>query len=157
MNNLYTPELKVKRLHPDASLPVYATDGAACFDIHALITKEGVTLPLHQDIWPGKSRVIHTGLAFEVPPGWALMVYSRSGHGFKYSVRLANGTGILDSDYRGELMIAVRNDGDQLFSVASGDRIAQAMLIAAPKVAIVEVDELSDTARGAGGFGSTGK
>lgn len=144
-------ELKVKRLHPAAVLPRYATDGAACFDLVAI---EGRT------IGPDRAGSIPTGLAFEVPPGHALMIYSRSGHGFKHGTRLANCVGVIDSDYRGEVMVALRNDtarGDgYAFSVLPGDRIAQAMLVQAPQVQLVEVQELGDTARGAGGFGSTG-
>lgn len=144
-------QLKVKRLHPAAVLPRYATDGAACFDLVAI---EGRT------IGPERAGSIRTGLAFEVPPGHALMIYSRSGHGFKHGVRLANCVGVIDSDYRGEVMVALRNDtarGDgYAFSVLPGDRIAQAMLVQAPQVQLVEVQELGDTARGAGGFGSTG-
>lgn len=139
--------LKVKRLHDDAKLPVYATDGSACFDIH---TDEQFSL------LPGQSRAFTTGLKVEVPPGYALLVYSRSGHGFKNGVRLVNSVGIIDSDYRGELAVGLRNEGSDLFIVHPGDRIAQGMLIPVPAVQIVEVDELNATERGEGGFGSTG-
>jgi len=140
-------ELKVKRLQSDATLPRYATPGAACFDI---ASDEDCS------IMPGGQRRILTGLAFEVPEGHVMLVYSRSGHGFKNSVRLANGTGVIDSDYRGELMVALRNDGTELFMVRRGDRIAQAMLVPIPRVEFVEVDELTSTERGEGGGGSTG-
>ncbi len=105
------------------------------------------------------SRLVYTfrtGLAFEVPHGHVLKVFSRSGHGFKYGVRLANGTGIIDSDYRGELMVCLKNDGPEPMVVHHGDRITQAMLVPIPQVELIEVQELSDTERGAGGFGSTG-
>jgi dUTP pyrophosphatase len=127
---------------------VYATTGSACFDI--------VTVSDSVDITPGNSAVLKTDLAFEIPPGHVMMVYSRSGHGFKYGIRLSNGVGIIDSDYRGELMVKLHNDGNRVFSVNRGDRIAQAMIVPVTQVTFDTVDELSNTARGAGGFGSTG-
>lgn len=140
-------ELKFKRLSPKATLvPAYATSGAACFDIHAT---EYCTLG------PGMYDAVHTGLAFEVPEGFALMLYSRSGHGAK-AISLANSVGVIDSDYRGEVKVLLRNDGEKLVTFAPGDRIAQAMLLPLPQVTLVEVTELSETARGTGGFGSTG-
>lgn len=142
------PELKIKRIHPDARLPVYASDGAACFDLFAI---DGGQIT---SVFP---KAFRTGLAFEVPPGWALMVYSRSGHGFKDDVRLANCVGVIDSDYRGEVQVKLSCDlAAKPFFVSPGDRIAQAMLVPAQRFAFTEVDELSTTARGAGGFGSTG-
>jgi len=140
--------IKVKTLSALAQLPAYATAGAACFDITTV--SDGV------DIIPGNSAVLKTDLAFEIPPGHVMMVYSRSGHGFKNGIRLANGTGVIDSDYRGELMVRLHNDGDRVFSVNRGDRIAQAMIVPVAQVAFETVDELSATARGVGGFGSTG-
>ena len=85
-----------------------------------------------------------------------MMVYSRSGHGFKNGIRLANGTGVIDSDYRGEVMVKMHNDGSTALLVTAGERIAQAMIIPALQVELQVVDELSDTDRGSGGFGSTG-
>ncbi len=151
--NLFEPEpsrlqLKAKRLSPDAQLPVYATPGAACFDI--VTTSQGM---LHA----GRQSVFDTGLAFEVPPGYVLKVYSRSGHGFKHGIRLVNAVAVIDSDYRGELKIGLRNDSREHVKIYRGDRIAQAMLELAPAVEIVEVDELSETQRGDGAFGSTGR
>lgn len=145
-------QLKVKRLHPAAVLPRYATDGAACFDLHA------VDCGLHSPVYAHGGVTFRTGLAFEVPPGFALMIYSRSGHGFKNSTRLANCVGVIDSDYRGEVMVRLFRDGQQadILCVNPGDRIAQAMLVQVPQVQLIEVKKLGDTARGAGGFGSTG-
>jgi dUTP pyrophosphatase len=140
--------IKVKTLSAQAQLPTYATAGAACFDIAT--TSDSV------DITPGSSAVLKTDLSFEIPEGHVMMVYSRSGHGFKNGVRLANGTGVIDSDYRGELMVKLHNDGNRVFSVNRGDRIAQAMIVPVTQVIFDAVDELSDTARGTGGFGSTG-
>jgi dUTP pyrophosphatase len=151
--NPMTLQLKIKKLHPDAVVPKYATAGAACFDLHAIVENDiGADAVL-----PGHFYTFRTGLAFEVPSGYVLKVYSRSGHGFKYGVRLANGTGIIDSDYRGELMVCLKNDGpSEPLVVHHGDRIAQAMLVQIPQVELIEVGELSNTERGAGGFGSTG-
>jgi dUTP pyrophosphatase len=147
-------ELKVKKLHPDAVLPKYASEGAACFDLHALEDADDSSKEV--EFAPESACTFRTGLSFEVPPGWAMMVYSRSGHGFRNGVRLSNCVGVIDSDYRGEVMVRLHNEGNDWFNVKKGDRIAQSMLIPVPKVTIVEAEELSETARGAGGFGSTG-
>lgn len=137
--------LKVKKLHPDARLPVYGTDGAACFDLAALSPAE---------IW--EARIIRTGLSFEIPEGHVMLIFSRSGHGFKNDVRLANCVGVIDADYRGEVMVKLTNDSTTHFRVNAGDRIAQAIVIPFPRMAFEEVEELSSTERGEGGFGSTG-
>ena len=149
-------KLKVKKLHPDAILPKYATDGAACFDLHALgpadrfydgqeITEQPLTL--------------ETGLAFEVPKGHVMLIFSRSGHGFMNDTRLANCVGVIDSDYRGEVMVRLTRDGaweTKPLRVRPGDRIAQAMIVPIPQVELELVDELTSTERGTGGLGSTG-
>lgn len=106
---------------------------------------------------PGSvAATFDTGLAFEIPPGWVMLIFSRSGHGFKSQTRLANCVGVIDSDYRGQVSVRLTVDAGGGLSVAHGDRIAQAMLVPIPRVELIEVDELSDTERGAGGFGSTG-
>ncbi len=159
-------KISVKRMHPDAIIPQFATAGAACFDLHVIKTHRALTHALH----PGDAITFRTGLAFEVPPGHVMMIFSRSGHGFKNDVRLSNCVGIIDADYRGEVMVKLRNDkhigfgsiaGDKLceltaMEVRPGDRIAQAMILPLPMVELVEVDDLSKTDRGTGGFGSTG-
>lgn len=143
-------ELKVKKLHPDAVIPKYATDGAACFDLVAI----GDSEPHELDEW---ADIYSTGLAFEVPPGWVMLIFSRSGHGFQKGVRLSNCVGVIDSDYRGEVKVSIRDDSANGFNEEfSGQRIAQAMLVQIPRPDLVEVAELSSTDRGAGGFGSTG-
>lgn len=152
-------KLKEKKLHPSAQPPVYATPGSACFDLVAVTVNGAHTLG--SNVYEGHPATCGTGLAFEIPEGWCMMVYSRSGHGFKHSVRLANGTGIIDSDYRGELFVKLTCDEDAPedqppFFVRPGDRIAQAMLVPVERVEIELVDSLIDTQRGAGGFGSTG-
>ncbi|MGL4297316.1 MAG: dUTP diphosphatase [Aestuariivirga sp.] len=140
-------KVNVQKLHPAASLPTYATPGAACFDLRTIE---------HGRVPARGSAKFRTGLAFEVPAGHVLKVYSRSGHGFKNGLRLSNATGIVDSDYRGELMVSITNDSATAFEFEPGDRIAQAMILPFPQVELVEADSLSETARGAGGFGSTG-
>lgn len=146
------PTLKIQKLHPDAKIPVFATEGAACFDLHAMIPSGLNTL-----VSKNFHRTLRTGLAFEIPPGWAMLIFSRSGHGFMRDIRLANCVGVIDSDYRGEVMVKLVCDkvGSELV-IECGDRIAQAMLIQVPRPALEAVEELSSTERGAGGFGSTG-
>lgn len=138
-------KLKVKRLVPEAKLPVYATPGSACFDLAATY-----------DASFNKTMNFLTGLAFEVPAGHVMLIFSRSGHGFNNNVRLANCTGVIDSDYRGEVAVKLTSDGHP-FSVSKGDRIAQAMILPIEQVQFEEVSELSESERGFGGFGSTGK
>lgn len=150
-------QLHVKKLHPDAILPTYATDGAACFDLYAI----GPRNPLDDAIQVRacEPQEIRTGLAFEVPTGHVMLIFSRSGHGFKNSTRLSNCVGVIDADYRGEVLVKLTRDGDHLaqpLRLRTGDRIAQAMIVPIPKVELVEVEELSTTKRGAGGLGSTG-
>lgn len=140
-------QVKIKLLSDSARVPTYGSVGAACFDLYASDTVAVI---------PGGTGVVRTGISVEVPDGHVLMVYSRSGHGFRNGVTLMNGTGVVDSDYRGEVVVGLRNDGDKVFFVSIGDRVAQAMVVPVDKVEFVEVDTLSDTVRGAGGFGSTG-
>ncbi|MCQ4311736.1 dUTP diphosphatase [Pseudomonas stutzeri] len=144
-------QLKVKRLNEAAQLPTYGTDGAACFDIRACIPGEAAFSTMHHP-----SVTVPTGLAFEVPADHVMLVFSRSGHGFKNNTRLANCVGVIDSDYRGELMVKLtRDDSDSLW-VDHNERIAQGMIIPVQQVELIEADELSDSARGTGGLGSTG-
>lgn len=145
-------QIKIKKCREGAVIPQYATAGAACFDLCAVLDEDVFV----SDQYPA---IIPTGLQFEIPEGYTLMIYSRSGHGFKNDVRLSNCVGILDADYRGELMVKLTQDSDSWsgFRVSNGDRIAQAMIIPVNQVSFEEVDTLSDTVRGDGGFGSTGK
>lgn len=150
-------KLKVKKLHPAAILPTYATDGGACMDIAVHGEDWNINAKAFGvEVFQGRPTAFRTGLAFEVPPGWVLKVYSRSGHGFKNGVRLANCVGIIDSDYRGELVVGLTADDSGRLTVNPGARIAQAMLERVERIELEEVDELSETARGPGGFGSTG-
>lgn len=142
--------VKIKKLHPDAIVPTYGTEGAACFDLYA-----GCWIA--RGIAPDDDETIHTGLAFEIPKDHVMLIFPRSGLAAKYGINLLNCTGVIDSDYRGEVMIMLRNNAEDYFVVEKGDRIAQAMILPVQQVSFEVVDELSDTQRGAGGFGSTGK
>lgn len=143
-------QVKIKKLHPDAITPTYGTDGAACFDIYTL-TAGGID---GEDRWPVCDY--STGLSFEIPKDHVMLVFSRSGHGFKHDVRLSNCVGVIDSDYRGELKVKLTADKYGSLDVNAGDRIAQAMILPVQQVKFMEVDELSVTERGIDGFGSTG-
>src|SRR5574340_1561650 len=98
-------KLKIKKLHPDAIIPQYQTEGAACFDLHAIIPER-----VPRVILSSSPETFRTGLAFEVPDGWALLIYSRSGHGFGHDTRLANCVGVIDADYRGEVQVRLTRD-----------------------------------------------
>lgn len=140
-------QIQVKRVDENAKLPAYQSAGAAAFDLHAL--HDG-------HIAPGAAMTFRTGLMIEVPDGACLKIYSRSGQGFKHGVRLANSVGVIDCDYRGEILVRLTNDNArEVFAVSAGDSIAQAMVEAAPQFEIVEADVLTTTERGANGFGST--
>jgi len=150
-------QCQVKKLSPDAKLPEYATDGSGCFDIFAYNGKYETTRLFVQD-----TVKLNTGLAFEVPEGHVMLVFSRSGHGFKQNVRLSNCVAVIDSDYRGELMISltkdmISQDKNIAMDIVLGTAIAQGMIIPIQQVQFLEVNELSDTTRGIGGFGSTDK
>lgn len=141
--------IKVATMAHAHSLPVYATEGSACFDIPA--AEEVV-------VYAKTTRIIRTGLRFEVPPGYELQIRSRSGHAAKNSVFVVNSPGTLDSDYRGELLIVLHNMSEHPFNVVRGMRIAQALPAPVLKAELDYVDEadLSETPRGEGRFGSTG-
>lgn len=146
--------LRVRRLTPEAILPTYATAGAACVDLHATSIHPSTT-----ELW-ADTVTCGTGLAVQVPEGYAMLVFSRSGHGFRYDTRLANCVGVIDSDYRGEVKVKLTRDhrrGWGELIIRPGDRVAQAMLVAVPNLKLLEVDALDDTTRGTGGFGSTGQ
>lgn len=148
----------VKKTDPNAIMPEYQTDGAACFDLHAIGPADPCCDGL--EVAPWKPLTVRTGLSFEIPRDHVMLVFSRSGHGFKNNVRLCNSVGMIDSDFRGEVMVKLTADDAYAahapLRVKPGDRIAHAMIIEARKVKLVEVDELTHTARGTGGFGSTG-
>ena len=142
--------IKVKKLRPGAHLPTYGTEFSAGADLYACL-EEDVT------IGPGETRKIPTGLAMELPVGTAGLIYTRSSLGTKRGLAPANKVGVVDSDYRGEFMIFMHNHGAEAQTISHGDRIAQLVVTPVFTPGFVEADELSDTQRGAGGFGSTGK
>ena len=145
-----TPILRIKRLCSWVVLPQRQTEGSAGYDLQACIP-EPVTLS------PGESAVFPTGLAAEIPGGFAGMIFTRSGLGVKHGVAVSNGVGVIDSDYRGELHVGLRNHSREPYTVQPGERIAQLILLPVGLASVVEVSELSATQRGEGGFGSTGK
>lgn len=148
-------ELNVKALSPkigtEIPAPFYASAGAAAMDLHACID-QAVTISA------GKRSVIPTGIAIALPSAeYVALVFARSGLGIKHGIAPANCVGVIDSDYRGEIMVGLQNSGDSDYTVQPGDRIAQLMITPVVQAQIHMVNELDDTARGAGGFGSTGK
>ena len=142
--------IRVKKLREGALLPTYGTTQAAGADLYACLEA-----PL--TIAPGETAWVPTGLALEVPEGCAGLVYARSGLATKRGLAPANKVGVIDSDYRGECLVALHNDASQPRTIRTGERIAQLVLLPYLPIEFEEVDALSETARGAGGFGSTGK
>lgn len=141
--------MKIKRLHPDAIVPTLGSAAAAGYDLYALYSC---------DLEPGSTYLIHTGWAMEIPDGFWGGIYARSGLATKKGLRPANCVGAIDPDYRGEIMVALHNDSSSIQHINAGDRIAQLIFaeIWHPSDGLEEVEELSDTSRGEGGFGSTG-
>jgi dUTP pyrophosphatase len=141
--------VRIKRLpHGEGlSLPAYATPGAAGMDV---LAAEDVTLP------PGGRHAVATGFAVAIPEGYEIQVRPRSGLALKHGMSVANAPGTIDSDYRGELKVILINHGDEPFPIHRGDRVAQLVLAPVTQAAWEQVAELDDTARGSGGFGSTG-
>lgn len=149
-------KLAVKPLTDTAALPTYATPGAACFDIAADLGTDPRPEDYKTDPKGANTMVVGTGLAFCIPEGWAMLLFSRSGHGFKQNQRLANCVGVIDSDYRGEVKVKLARDDQGEIKVTHGERIAQAMLVPVERVEFYTVSSLDETERGSGGFGSTG-
>ena len=142
--------IKVKKLRPGAHLPTYGTEFSAGADLYACL-EEPVTIA------PGETKKIPTGLSMEIPIGCAGLIYARSGLGTRQGLAPANKVGVVDSAYRGEFMVFLHNPGSQDQTVSHGDRVAQLLVTPVFTPGFEEADELTDTARGAGGFGSTGK
>jgi dUTP pyrophosphatase len=136
----------------DLPLPGYATPGAAGLDLSAALP-EGDVLVLP----PGGRALVPTGLAAALPPGYEMQVRPRSGLAVKHGVTVLNSPGTIDSDYRGEIQVPLINHGEAPFAIRRGDRIAQAVVAAVARAVLEEVDSLDETARGSGGFGSTGR
>ena len=142
--------IRVKKLHTNAILPTYGSAESAGADLYACLD-EPITIE------PGETAWIPTGIALEVPKGCAGLVYARSSLGAKRGLAPANKVGVIDSDYRGEIRVVLSNHGKTAQTITYGERIAQFLITPVLTPAYEEVQELTDTQRGAGGFGSTGK
>ena len=142
--------IAVKKLRPGAVLPTYGSAGSAGADLYACL-EAPVTIE------PGKTVFIPTGLSLEVPVGCAGLIYARSSLGSKRGLAPANKVGVVDSDYRGEVMVALHNHGGEPQTIVPGDRVAQLLITPVLTPAYEESVELTDTERGQGGFGSTGR
>ena len=146
-----TPIVKYKKLDARAVVPQYATPGAAAADLCAVLDTPLTLAPMQRALVP-------TGLAIELPgPACVALVYARSGLSIKHGLCMANGVGVIDSDYRGELTVGLVNHGDVPYTIQPGDRIAQLMVLPILRPTLTVVEELDETERGAGGFGSTGR
>lgn len=143
--------LNVKRLRPAALLPKRATAGSAGYDLFACL-EEALVIPA------GETRMVPTGIAIDVgSPELAAFIFARSGIAVKHGVAPANCVGVVDSDYRGEVMVALHNHSSKDYTIQPEERVAQLVLMPVALPQVQECEELSDTGRGAGGFGSTGK
>ena len=143
------PTVKVKKLDERAILPTYGSQYSAGADLYALLDEE-------IEIAPTETKLIHTGLCMEIPEGYAGLIYARSGLASKRGLAPANKVGVVDADYRGELMVALHNHSSIPQKVQPFERIAQLVITPFLKADYTQADELSDTVRGEGGFGSTG-
>ena len=142
-------EILIKKISKDVSLPKYETVGSSGMDISANI-KSNIK------IMPGKISVIPTGLALSIPKGYEVQIRPRSGLAAKNNISVLNTPGTIDSDYRGEIKVILINLGENVFTVENGNRIAQMVVCPITQAKLKEVDDLNNTERGAGGFGSTG-
>jgi dUTP pyrophosphatase len=147
------PPLKVRRLDPRATLPRYQTAGSAGMDLAACLERDDATLVIE----PGRIRTVPTRLSMAIPAGYEAQVRPRSGLATKSGVTLPNAPGTIDSDYRGEVLVPLINLGSEAFTVTHGMRVAQLVIAPVAQVTIEETTELDATARGEGGFGSTGR
>lgn len=142
-------EVKLKKLTPTAKLPTYGSAFSAGADLYSDEPEFTVA--------PGETHLVHTGLAMEIPEGYGGFIYARSGLAAKKGLAPANKVGVIDADYRGEVRVALFNHSDTAQTVEAGERVAQLVIAPFLKAEFTETEELSDTMRGEGGFGSTGK
>ena len=140
----------VRKLKEKAILPTYGSAQAAGADLYACLDAD-------MTIAPGETAFVPTGLAMELPVGYVGLIYARSGLACKRDLAPANKVGVIDSDYRGEFIVALHNHGKNPQTISHGERVAQLVITPVLNVSFLEADELSDTQRAAGGFGSTGK
>lgn len=143
-------KVNIKKLNENATLPTYGSQCAAGADLYALC--DGAL-----EIEAGSTVLVHTGIAMQIPDGYVGLIYARSGLATKRGLAPANKVGVIDSDYRGEIMVALHNHSDKAATVENGERIAQIVIAPYLSAQFVEVDALDTTERGEGGFGSTGK
>jgi len=143
--------VKIKKLNEDAVIPTYGSAEAAGCDLYALLDTDEVV------IHPGSTALVHTGISVEIPHGCYGGIYARSGLASKKGLRPANCTGVIDADYRGEIMVALHNDSSNIQTISNHERIAQMIIERYEKAEFLIVDDLVETERGEGGFGSTGK
>jgi len=143
------PKLMIKRLRPDAAVPEYQTEGSAGMDL--ALCGADVTVEA------GERALLPTGIAVAIPSGYEGQVRPRSGLALKHGITLPNSPGTIDSDYRGEVKVIVANIGTRPVTFRHGDRIAQLVIAPVTRVHVEEAEELPDTSRGQGGFGSTGR
>lgn len=141
--------LQVKLLKKNAKLPERKTEGSVGFDVSACLSERVVILP-------GETVMVGTGFAIALQPGYAAFLYARSGLGIKNGIVPANCVGVVDSDYRGEVIVGLRNMSGEPFEILDGDRIAQMVVVRCELPEIVQSQDLEETVRGSGGFGSTG-
>ena len=146
---MLTQEIKLKKVNEKATIPTYGTEYAAGCDLYACIESAEV-------LNPGETKLIKTGLSMEIPENYAGLIYARSGLATKKGLAPANKVGVIDSDYRGEIMVALYNHSNEVQTILKNERIAQLVVTPFLKVEFNEVEDLNDTVRGAGGFGSTG-
>ena len=144
--------MRIKKLNELAHIPTRADEGAAGYDLYAVVDGDDKAV-----INPGQSLVLGSGYAFEIPDGFFGGVFPRSGLSTKHGIRLSNCTAVIDSSYRGEVKIPLHNDSDTPYVVHNGDRVAQLIIIPYHKVDLVESEILNDTERGDGGFGHSGR
>lgn len=142
-------EINIKRLNDNAIIPTYGSEYAAGCDLYACLNDKEI-------IEPGETKLIKTGISLEIPINYAGLIYARSGLASKKGLAPANKVGVIDSDYRGEIMVALHNHSNETREIENHERIAQLVVTPFLKVNFNEVDELDETVRGAGGFGSTG-
>lgn len=144
-------EIKINKLTETATIPTSGTKYAAGYDLYADISRGAITIPSH------KTEKIGTGVAMEIPEGYVGLIFARSGLSTKRGLRPANCVGVIDSDYRGEIMVALHNESEITQTIHDKDRIAQIVIMPYLSVEFTEVDVLGNTERGDGGFGSTDK
>lgn len=144
-------KVEVRQLSESAMMPVYATKKSAGMDLCAIVPQnmKWIAIP------PGRAKMIHTGIAMSIPDGYFGAIFARSGLALKEGLRPANCVGVVDSDYRGEIMVPLRNDSDVSKYIKEGERIAQMVFIPYERAELEIVDGLDETERGEGGFGST--